>query len=142
MPSKKEETKSKRRNPVTDVNRISAPPVDDAATSADQSASREQMGPDIETRKRPIARRASSPYRAIFVSKDKGFEMGEDFQFKQRVFKFSEKPDAEVIAALKENGFTYRPVEKSWTRQADYTSRGISDQLARRFADAELSFGR
>lgn len=74
------------------------------------------------------------PYKAVFTSTEKGFEMGENRRFKQRVFKFKEKPDAETVAILKENGFTYRPEEKAWTIQADAGSRLLSDRLALQFA--------
>jgi len=79
------------------------------------------------------------PYRVIFVSAVKGFELGEHYAFRQRVFRFKEKPEVEVITALKEAGFIYRPHERAWTIPADYASRRISDTLARRFADKEIS---
>src|SRR5580692_11201095 len=62
-------------------------------------------------------------YKPIFSSKDKGFEMGENRRFKQRVFIFNEKPDEAILAALKDNGFTYRAGEKAWTIQADASTR-------------------
>jgi hypothetical protein len=74
------------------------------------------------------------PYKAIFVSKDKGFEMGENRRFRQRVFLFKHKPGEKVLAALKENGFTYRIGEKAWTIPANPATREISDRLAREFA--------
>ena len=74
------------------------------------------------------------PYKAIFTSSAKGFEMGENRRFKQRVFKFNDKPDAETLAALKDNGFTYRPEEKAWTIHADAESRLLTDRLALQFA--------
>jgi hypothetical protein len=74
------------------------------------------------------------PYKAIFVSQEKGFEMGENRQFKQRVFIFKEKPEPEVLAALKDNGFTYRPAEKAWTIQANAATRELADRLAQQFA--------
>lgn len=80
-----------------------------------------------------------NPYfQTIFMSVPSGFELGEDWRFKQRVFRFKEKPDESVINALKENGFTYRPSEKAWTIPADYASRTISDKLARHFADGAI----
>jgi hypothetical protein len=74
------------------------------------------------------------PYKAIFSSAAKGFEMGENRRFKQRVFKFAEKPDSETLATLKDNGFTYRPEEKAWTIPANAATRELTDQLAREFA--------
>jgi hypothetical protein len=74
------------------------------------------------------------PYKAIFSSAAKGFEMGENRRFKQRVFKFAEKPDSETLAALKDNGFTYRPEEKAWTIPANDATRQITDRLAKAFA--------
>jgi hypothetical protein len=71
------------------------------------------------------------PYKSIVTNQ--AFEMGENRRFKQRVFKFSEKPADDVIAALKDNGFTYRPTEKAWTIQADADTRKLSDELARQF---------
>jgi hypothetical protein len=72
------------------------------------------------------------PYKAIYTGKD--FEMGENRRFKQRVFTFREKPAEDVIAALKDAGFTYRANEKAWTIQADAASRILSDDLAQQFA--------
>ena len=56
--------------------------------------------------------------------------MGENRCFKQRVFKFSEKPADDVIASLKDAGFTYRAVEKAWTITANPDTRKLSDELA------------
>ncbi len=79
-----------------------------------------------------------SPYRVVFKSAALGFELGEDSQYRQRVFRFHEKPGDEVIAALKENGFKYRPQEKAWTVQASFASRAVSDNLARQFAEGAV----
>ena len=73
------------------------------------------------------------PYKAILSSSAKGFEMGENRRFKQRVFIFKDKPAPDVLAALKDNGFTYRPAEKAWTIPANAATRELSDQLARQF---------
>jgi hypothetical protein len=81
-------------------------------------------------------------YKSIFVCSPKGFEMGEDRQFKQRVFKFVEKPEAHVLAALKEHGFTYRPNEKAWTVNATAENRVLTDRLAREFAGMDLGVSR
>lgn len=83
------------------------------------------------------------PYKALFTSD--GFELGENRRFKQRVFTFRERPADDVIAALKEQGFTYRAAEKAWTTPATAESRVLSDRLAQRFAGgnaAEPSVGR
>ena len=74
------------------------------------------------------------PYKSIFVCRDKGFEMGEDRRFRQRVFKFFEKPAEDVLAALKEHGFIYRPAEKAWTITATAENRLLTDRLAQSFA--------
>ncbi len=74
------------------------------------------------------------PYKAIFASREKGFEMGENRRFKQRVFIFAEKPAEEVLAKLKDAGFTYRANEKAWTIHADADTRKLSDELAREIA--------
>ena len=74
------------------------------------------------------------PYKAIFTSASKGFEMGENRRFKQRVFMFKEKPSEDVLSTLKENGFTYRANEKAWTIQANPETRKLSEELAEQFA--------
>jgi hypothetical protein len=60
--------------------------------------------------------------------------LGENRRFKQRVFTFAEKPADEVLARLKDEGFTYRANEKAWTTQANPDTRKLSDELAREFA--------
>ncbi len=75
-----------------------------------------------------------NPYSSIFTSVTCGFEMGEDRRFKQRVFKFAEKPRQEIIDTLKSNGFIYRPADKAWTISATPETRQLSEQLAREFA--------
>jgi hypothetical protein len=75
-----------------------------------------------------------NPYKAIFVSKAKGFEMGENRRFKQRAFIFAEKPDQGIIDTLKEHGFQWRMGDKAWTIEATPANRVLSDQLAREFA--------
>jgi hypothetical protein len=74
------------------------------------------------------------PYKSIFSCPAKGFEMGEDRQFKQRVFKFLDKPEEDVLAVLKDHGFTYRAAEKAWTVNATAENRVLTDRLARVFA--------
>jgi len=82
----------------------------------------------------PNAKNWGPPYKAIFVSKDKGFEMGEDRRFKQRVFVFSQKPEQHVLNKLKDSGFVIRAAEKAWTIPANPATRVLSDQLAQEFA--------
>ena len=91
---------------------------------------------------RPEARQWANPYKAVFVSKDKGFEMGENRRFNQRVFLFKEKPSEEILAALKYAGFTYRAGEKAWTIQASALTRKVSDELARQFAGHSAGMSR
>ena len=71
------------------------------------------------------------PYKAIVTTG--AFEMGENRRFKQRVFKFKEKPADDVITVLKDAGFTYRAAEKAWTIHADADSRKVSDDLAKQW---------
>ena len=72
------------------------------------------------------------PYKPIFSGK--GFELGEHRRFKQRVFRFNEKPDAELLVKLKEAGFTYRAAEKAWTIPANPDTRKLTDEIAREMA--------
>ncbi|HEX4053837.1 MAG TPA: hypothetical protein VHX86_06200 [Tepidisphaeraceae bacterium] len=81
-------------------------------------------------------------YKAIFSCPAMGFEMGEDRRFKQRLFKFVEKPQEHVLAALKEHGFTYRASEKAWTINATAENRVLSDRLAQEFAGVEQGLSR
>jgi hypothetical protein len=80
------------------------------------------------------------PYKAIV--KTPGFEMGENRRFHQRVFLFREKPASEVLAKLKEAGFTYRANEKAWTIQANPDTRKLSDELAQEFAGHAVAMSR
>ena len=100
------------------------------AEPADESFNESQPA----TADQPQPRRFSNPYKAIFSSKDKGFEMGEHRGFKQRVFIFYDKPEAHVLATLKENGFTFRAAEKAWTIPANPMTRRLTDELAAEFA--------
>jgi hypothetical protein len=81
------------------------------------------------------------PYKAIYTNPSKGFELGEDRRWKQRVFKFTDKPGLDVIDALKAAGFKYRAEEKAWTVQASPVTRELSDQLAQQFAGGEIDRG-
>lgn len=97
---------------------IDGPPTDeDGSVLEDDPARAKQWG---------------NPYKAIFSTPS--FELGEDRRFKQRVFKFKEKPADDVIVVLKAAGFTYRAAEKAWTVHADAESRKLSDGLARQLS--------
>lgn len=106
-----------------------------AATAVAESSTQ-----TAEEQGRPEGRDWGNPYKALVTTA--GFEMGENRRFKQRVFLFKEKPSDEVLAALKENGFTYRAGEKAWTIQADAETRRLSDELAREFAGQTASMSR
>ena len=102
----------------------------------------EPAAPAEEGLIQPDARQWANPYKAIFVNKEKGFEMGENRRYGQRVFLFNEKPGDDVLAALKENGFTYRAAEKAWTIQANAFTRKLSDELAREFGGQSVGMSR
>ncbi len=77
----------------------------------------------------PAAKNWGDPYKALVTTAT--FEMGENRRFRQRVFKFSEKPSGRSAGKqLKDNGFTYRANEKAWTIQANPDTRRLSDELA------------
>ena len=90
----------------------------------------------------PAAKNWGPPYKAVFVCAEKGFELGENRRFNQRVFIFKEKPGEEILAALKEAGFTYRAAEKSWTIPANAATRAMSEYFARDFAGQTRSTSR
>jgi hypothetical protein len=92
-------------------------------------------GPD-----NPQAKNWGDPYKGLVTTAS--FEMGENRRFRQRVFTFKEKPDEQILAALKENGFTYRANEKAWTIQADAETRRLSDELACEFAGQAAGISR
>ncbi len=117
----------------TTVEPIQTEPVQSNSELATQTL--EEQQPDQN-------RQWGNPYKALFTSATKGFEMGENRQYKQRVFLFNDKPDEQMRQALKENGFTYRPAEKAWTIQASATTRELSDRLAREFAGVDQSMSR
>ena len=117
---------------------IDGPPVDaDGTIARPEEISRPYIdgtpvNEEDRIRARPDAKNWGDPYKAIVTTKD--FEMGENRRFKQRVFKFREKPADDVIAELKDNGFTYRPAEKAWTISASAETRLLSDRLAKEFS--------
>lgn len=81
-----------------------------------------------------------NPYKAVVTTQV--FEMGEDRRFKQRVFKFKDRPADEIIARLKDAGFTYRPQEKAWTITANAETRVMTDRLAQELAGPEAGLSR
>jgi hypothetical protein len=104
-------------------------PVEEATAAASEATPAEAASEKSEQPKN-----WGDPYKRIFTCREKGIEMGENRQFKQRVFKFSAKPSDEILAELKENGFTYRAAEKSWTIRADAETRRLTDELAQKWA--------
>jgi hypothetical protein len=115
-----------------------APKIDGVGFASDVLATRtavEIEGPTPSAQQsEPEKKQFANPYSAIFTSVAKGFEMGEHRQFKQRVFKFNEKPEQAIIDTLMKHGFTYRPREKSWTIHATAATRELTEQLARTFS--------
>jgi hypothetical protein len=89
----------------------------------------------------PSAEQRANPYMRLFACDEKGFEMGEHRQFKQRVFLFDAKPSDQIRATLKDHGFTYRAAEKAWTIPATAENRLLSEHLAKVFAGQEQSQG-
>jgi hypothetical protein len=149
MPRKKQITDNSAENETTGA----ATAVADAEAQAD--AARAMLprpdyidGPPLTadgkaiTQTDPEAKNWGPAYKAIFTCTAKGFEMGEDRRFKQRLFKFVEKPEEHVLAALKEHGFTYRASEKAWTVNATAENRVLTDRLAQEFAGVEQGVSR
>jgi hypothetical protein len=105
---------------------IDGPPVDEEGKVISQA--------------NPEAKNWGDPYKALVTTA--AFEMGENRRFRQRVFLFKEKPSDEVLAALKDNGFSYRAAEKAWTIQANPDTRKLSDELAEQFAGSSQALSR
>jgi hypothetical protein len=80
------------------------------------TADAESTAPDTEEQSRPEGGEPGNPDKAIVVSKEKRFAMGENRLFKPRVLIFREKPDEQTLAALKEDGFTCYDNEESADR--------------------------
>jgi hypothetical protein len=120
------------KEPMTGPAWIDGPPVDEQGQvikgNFEKPDDQMQLNPESE---RPEGRNWGDPYKALVTTPT--FEMGENRRFRQRVFKFKEKPSDEILAALKENGFTYRANEKAWTVQATPDTRRLSDELAQEF---------
>lgn len=115
-------------NTGTDASAIVAEPLN-AESPATAAGDAPADGPA-----NPEGKNWSDPYKAVFTSREKRFELGENRRFKQRLFTFADKPGDDVLAALKDAGFTYRAAEKAWTIQASPETRQLSDDLARQFA--------
>jgi hypothetical protein len=113
----------------------SPPPIERPSWSDGPTAAEAGRSPlvDHDDRAEP-PRNWGDPYKSIFSCPEQGFELGEHRQFKQRVFRFAERPSDEVIAELKDLGFTYRAAEKAWTIRANPDSRKMTDELARKWA--------
>ena len=92
-----------------------------------------------ESAEQATSRNWGDPYKAIFTCPEMGFELGEDRRFKQRVFRFNEKPTDEVLSVLKAHGFIYRASEKAWSVNATPESRKLTDDLARTWAGPNYS---
>jgi hypothetical protein len=117
-------------NPLPPIGRpawIDGPPVTETGRSPlmDGDHRRDEPTP---------ARNWGDPYKSIFNCPEQGFELGEHRQFKQRQFRFRERPADDVLATLKEQGFTYRDNEKAWTIPANPDTRRMTDELARSWA--------
>ena len=121
-------------------------PAAEAAAHPNDSATTAVAEPILNTETRgpnnPDAKNWGDPYKVIFSSTVNNFEMGENRRYKQRVFKFTEKPSEDVLAALKDNGFVYRGAEKAWTIPANADTRKLSEELAQKFAGQGEARGR
>ena len=104
-----------------------------------QANAAEASQPDADSAAPAHGKNWGDPYKSIFSSPEMGFELGENRRFKQRVFRFADKPPAEILSTLKEYGFTYRAGEKAWTINATPDSRKLTDDLARTWAGPNYS---
>jgi hypothetical protein len=160
MPRKKQNTQDSNQLATTDSDAVAvAEPGND--TAADSNHSTEQTGeaPPLVQRPEWIDGPAQSagvdmpdthreeppknwgdPYKPIFSCSV--FELGEHRRFKQRVFRFAEKPNPELLARLKEAGFTYRAAEQAWTIPANPDTRKLTDDMARELAGPEAGMSR
>jgi hypothetical protein len=133
------ETTSAEAAPMQRPAFIDGAPVDEEGRGIKDQPPAPSM---FEGEQKPEAKNWGPPYKAIYTSTQKGFEMGEDRRFRQRVFKFIDKPEPELLQELKDAGFTYRGNEKAWTITATPETRAISDELAHRFGDRDQVIGR
>jgi hypothetical protein len=60
-------------------------------------------------------------------------DLGRDNKFKQMAIRFSEKPEPEVVQALRDGGWTFRGKEKYWTKQLDPDRPATSAREAENF---------
>ena len=141
MPRKRKESGGNAATAEAEVQSVTASSTDNARPAYIDGPPVAEDGRVIAPAN-PEAKNWGDPYKAIFTSSDKGFELGEDRRFKQRVFRFSEKPADDVLAVLKDAGFTYRASEKAWTIPATPESRRVSEELAWQFAGKEEARGR
>ena len=139
MPRKKR-TDAAEAVPTPEANAATA--MIEAPTPATSAPAAETNDPSPTPPTDGTGKNYGPPYKAIFSSQDKGFELGENRRFKQRVFTFKDRPTDDVIAALKDAGFTYRAAEKAWTTPATAESRVLTDRLARQFAGPDASMSR
>ena len=86
-----------KKRPTTETTRTEAGAPAADAESTTQSAGEQSQKDNPQP---------GDANKAIVVSKEKRFAMGENHLFKPRVLIFTEKPDDRTLAILKENGFT------------------------------------
>ena len=134
MPRKKHAAAAEATAATNDTDTANLPPQPSAAA--------EPPAPGAEAEAEGQGKYWGPPYKAIFTCRAKGFEMGENRRFKQRVFKFNEKPAPEILEKLKDAGYIYRPEEKAWTVHADNATRVRSDELAAEFAGQSQDIAR
>jgi len=119
-----------------------APPAPLAPRAMTTTALPQNSSPAAENGGTSEGRTWAVPYQQIFASQEKGFEMGENRRFKQRVFLFKDKPEEHIRAALKEHGFVYRPAERAWTIEASPANRVLSEHLAKVFSGQSQGMSR
>ena len=129
-------------------------PLPASASDAAQASVQQPMGADSVRQPSAITVAADgsarteaektwgNPYRATFTCPAKGFELGENYRFRQVVFYFKESPDMETKTKLKDAGFVYRAGEKGWTLPATAANREVATNLARVFKGEQVSNGR
>ena len=140
MPRKKHaatDTPTESANDVSAVATAEAPAAEQTFTPQEATPPAYIDGPPVDEKgavigpNNPEAKNWGPPYKSIVSTPI--FEMGENRRFKQRLFTFKEKPAEEVLAVLKEHGFTYRANEKAWTIPANAETRKLTDELAKEF---------
>jgi hypothetical protein len=129
----------RKKRAAVSADPIEAPATDTAAADT-HSPHTAVADPTDERQDQP--KQWAKPYRAFLSCSEKGFEVGEDFRFKQVMFRFDDDPGRDVTQKLKDAGFKYRPNEKSWTISASAASRELAQQLANEFMGASQSMSR